>query len=300
MLFSFLSLALSRRASPSVSETRLGPYTLERKLGEGGMGVVYAARHSLLGRRTAIKVLRAEHAGDHAVARFEREVQATARLSHPNIVPVYDYGRSPNGTFYYAMEYLDGVDLEQLVAEHGPQPPSRVAHIMLQAADALAEAHAAGVVHRDIKPANLVLCANPRRPDLLKVVDFGLVKDLTADHLENANELAGTPLYMAPEAVTAPEQLDARADIYALGAVAYSLLTGAPPFRGSNVVDVLAQHLHAPVVPPSLRASVPADLEAIILRCLAKSPADRFASAADLVAALEASSAAPCSARRAA
>src|SRR5262249_13765605 len=151
------------------NETHVGPYTLERKVGQGGMGVVYEARHPFLQRRTAIKLLPAELAGDEALARFEREVQVTAQLSHPNIVPVYDFGRSSDGSFYYAMEYLDGVDLERLVAECGPQPASRVAHILEQAAEALAEAHAAGVIHRDIKPANLVLCDHPRRPDLLKV-----------------------------------------------------------------------------------------------------------------------------------
>jgi serine/threonine-protein kinase len=288
MLASLLTHTFSRWQRRSAGQSSVGPYTLGRKLGEGGMGVVYEARHPLLQRRAAIKMLRAERTGEAALARFEREVQATARLSHPNIVPVYDCGRSSDGSFYYAMEYLDGVDLERLVAEHGPQPAARVAHVLLQAAEALAEAHAAGIVHRDIKPSNLVLCDHPRRPDLLKVVDFGLVKDMERGETDaaDANVLAGTPLYLAPEAVTAPESVDGRADLYALGAVGYFLLTGTPPFTGKNIIDVVAQHLHAAVVPPSRHAPVPADLERVVLSCLAKSRADRPTSAAALVDAL--------------
>jgi serine/threonine protein kinase len=281
--------ALSGKTRRAANETQLGPYTLQRKLGQGGMGVVFEARHSLLRRRAAVKMLPAERAGDEAYARFEREVQVTAQLSHPNIVQVYDYGRTDEGSFYYAMEYLDGVDLERLVHEHGPLPAARVAHILLQAAEALAEAHAAGVIHRDIKPANLVLCNHPRRPDLLKVVDFGLVKDLRQSDpaVTDINVISGTPLYMAPETVTAPDAVDGRADLYALGAVAYFLLTGNPPFTGKNVIEVMGQHLHATVTPPSELCAVPSDLEAILLACLAKDPADRPQSAAELVDRLE-------------
>jgi serine/threonine-protein kinase len=287
MLASLFTAAFSRR---NRRETQVGPYRLERKLGEGGMGVVYEAKHPLLQRRTAVKLLPAERAGEEALARFEREVQVTARLSHPNIVPVYDFGRSRDGTLYYAMEYLDGIDLQRLVEEQGPQPAARVAHILAQAAEALAEAHAAGVVHRDIKPANLILCDHARRPDLIKVVDFGLVKEIAGSEADatHANTLTGTPLYMAPEAVAAPEEVDGRADVYALGAVGYFLLTGRPPFVGRSVVEVLGQHLHAPVVPPSKREpSVPAGLERLLLSCLAKSPLDR-PDAATMVAALQA------------
>jgi eukaryotic-like serine/threonine-protein kinase len=291
MLERIIEGARSRFSRPVPHKT-LGPYALGRKLGEGGMGSVYEASHTLLRRRTAIKTLPAARAGSRAIARFEREVQVTARLSHPNIVPVYDFGRSSDGTFYYAMEYLDGVDLQRLVDDSGPLPASRVAHVLCQAAEALAEAHAAGVIHRDIKPGNLILCDHARRPDLLKVVDFGLVRELDGDDAAAADPdlLAGTPLYMAPEAITAPADVDGRSDLYALGAVGYFLLTGRPPFTGRTVVEVLSQHLHATVVPPSERthAPIPTDLENVILSCLAKSPADRPASASAVVDALRA------------
>jgi serine/threonine-protein kinase len=268
----------------------LGQYTLLEKIGEGGMGVVFKARHTLLRRPTAVKILRAEGARETSFARFEREVQLTSEISHPNVVSVYDFGRSADGDFYYAMEYLDGIDLERLVEQYGRQPAARVVHVMRQAADALAEAHAVGLIHRDVKPANMILCDHPRRPDLLKVVDFGLVKDLSSRDpvLSDENVLTGTPLYMAPEAISAPEQLDARGDIYALGAVGYFLLTGTPPFSGRTVIEVLGQHLHGTVIPPSARegVDVPHDLETLILSCLAKSPAERPQSAAAVVAAL--------------
>ncbi len=291
----------------------LGQYTLLEKLGEGGMGVVYRARHALLRRPTAVKVLRGEdkapepcavlgRAGimractpssapdDATLARFEREVQLTAQISHPNVVSVYDFGRSPDGSFYYAMEFLDGVDLQRLVEEHGPLPPARVVHVMGQIAEALSEAHAVGLIHRDIKPANVILCEHPRRPDLVKVVDFGLVKEIAApaSGLSEARVVTGTPLYMAPESITRPADVDARSDLYALGAVGYFLLTGEPVFDGKTVVEVCGAHLHKPVVPPSQRiaAPIPKDLEALVLRLLAKKPTDRLASADDVLAAL--------------
>jgi serine/threonine protein kinase len=283
MLATILS-AFARRRAP---EPRVGPYTLVRKLGEGAMGVVYEARHERLRRRAAIKVLPKEKAGGDAPARFEREAQATARLSHPNIVPLYDFGRTADGTLYYAMEYLDGVDLERLVAAHGPQPASRVADLLLQAAEALAELHAAGLVHRDVKPANLVLSHGEGRRDVLKIVDLGLVQDL-AGGARSSGRPAGTPLYMAPEAIATPEAVDARADLYSLGAVGYFLIAGTPPFTGEAAIDVLAQHLQAEPEPPSRHAAVPEDLERLILACLAKRPEDRPASAAALVKALSA------------
>src|SRR5262249_27430047 len=151
------------------------------KIGEGGMGIVYRARHALLRRPTAVKLLREEHAKDASIARFEREVQLTADISHPNIVSVYDFGRTPDGSFYYAMEFLCGADLQRVVNEHGPMPAGRVVNILAQAADALSEAHAVGLVHRDVKPANMILCNSDRHPDRLKMFDFGLVKDTQAN-----------------------------------------------------------------------------------------------------------------------
>jgi serine/threonine-protein kinase len=270
---------------------QLGQYRLEEKLGEGGMGVVYRARHALMKRPTAVKVLPPERAGAAAIARFEREVILTSRLTHPNTIAIYDFGRTPEGLFYYAMEYVDGIDLEALVRLAGPLPPGRVLALMLQVASALEEAHDAGLVHRDIKPANLILCERGREGDFVKVLDFGLVKEVAGGEasLSREDTVAGTPLYMAPEAITG-RGVDARSDLYALGAVAYFLLTGSPVFEGRTVVEVCARHLHAPVEPPSQRAGValPARLEALVLACLAKSPADRPASAAALLDALAA------------
>jgi eukaryotic-like serine/threonine-protein kinase len=265
---------------------RLGQYTLERKIGEGGMGVVYRARHALLRRPTAIKVLAPGRGNQHDLVRFEREVQTTSALRHPNTVAIYDYGRTPDGLFYYAMEYLDGVDLDRLIAHEGPLPEARVVHILSQIAGALAEAHAAGLIHRDIKPSNILLCDHGMLPDFAKVLDFGLVRDVSgADATTSGVQtLTGTPLYMSPEAISAPGTIDARSDLYALGAVAYALLTNTPPFTAATVWEVCAHHLHTPVEPPSERRGrpIPPALEAIVMACLAKDRAARPASAADL------------------
>jgi serine/threonine-protein kinase len=276
---------------------QLGQYTLLEKLGEGGVGVVYKARHAMLRRPTAIKLL-AEHTQDaHRLARFEREVQLTSELSHPNTIAIYDYGRTPEGTFYYAMEYIDGITLEQLVDRDGPLPASRVVHLLEQACDAIAEAHAVGLIHRDIKPANLMICKRGGISDFVKVMDFGLVKEVgtgeargTAITESNATTVLGTPLYLSPEAISRPSAIDGRADLYALGAVAYYLLVGEPVFTGQTIIEVFGRHLHAAPSPPSARAErpVPPSLDALILRCLAKKPEDRYPSAVDLLAALRA------------
>ncbi len=268
---------------------QLGQYTLEEKLGEGGMGVVYKARHAMLRRPTAIKLLKPERMGEAALQRFEREVQLTAGLSHPNTVTVFDYGRTPEGVFYYAMEYLEGLGLGQLVAADGPQPPARAAHILRQVLEALAEAHGVGLVHRDVKPANIILCERGGLSDVAKVVDFGLVKDLEADGGTTQDAtLVGTPLYLAPEAIRSPV-VDARADLYSVGAVAYFLLTGRDVFEGRTIIEICGHHLHTAPVPPSERLgrALPADLEAWVLACLEKDPARRPASASEAAARLE-------------
>jgi serine/threonine-protein kinase len=267
---------------------RLGQYTLGEKLGEGGMGVVYRASHAMLRRPTAIKLL--ADTGDASLARFEQEVHLLAGLNHPNIVTIHDYGRTADGSFYYAMELLDGMDLEKLVAESGPQPPERVIHIVRQAARGLREAHEVGLVHRDIKPANVFLCRRWGEPDAVKVLDFGLAKN-NADprtSVTGHDVVLGTPLYISPEALKSAALVDARSDIYSLGAVAYYMLTGEPVFTGSSIVEVCAKHLHsAPVVPSErLGRAVPADLESIVLRCLAKSSGERYPTAAELERAL--------------
>jgi serine/threonine-protein kinase len=278
---------LRRRVSAS---ERLGQYLLQHKIGEGGMGAVFRARHALLRRPTAVKVLAGEQVGSISLARFEREVHLTSEISHPNVVSIYDYGRSADGSFYYAMEYLDGFDLQRLVEGDGPQPPGRVVHLLAQAAEALAEAHAVELIHRDVKPANIVVCRHRRRPDHVKVVDFGLVRKMgSADPaVSTTDAITGTPLYLSPEAITTPETIDARSDLYALGAVGYFLSTGEPPFMGKSVFDVLARAIGNPVEPPSARTDrpIPAKLEAIIVACLAKDRAARPADALSLRASL--------------
>jgi heme/copper-type cytochrome/quinol oxidase subunit 3 len=271
-----------------VREARhFGQYLLEEKLGEGGMGVVYRASHALLRRPTAIKLLAKENVGENALQRFAREVRLTARLTHPNTVTIYDYGRTPEGLFYYAMELLDGIDLEELVRANGPLPAARVRHILVQIGQALGEAHAIGLIHRDIKPANIMLCKQIGRSDVAKLLDFGLVRDLEGPDKTHSGSTAflGTPLYMAPESIVDPGGIDARADIYALAAVGYFLLVGAPVFQGRSVVEVCGHHLHSEPVPPSARTSnvIPANFEALLLRCLAKRAADRVGSADQLV-----------------
>jgi hypothetical protein len=269
---------------------RLGQYTLEEKLGEGGMGVVYRASHAMLRRPTAIKLLLPDRAGKDALTRFEREVRRTAMLTHPNTVTVYDYGRTTDGVFYYAMELLEGASLDEIIQVDGPQPEERVIHLLEQAAGSLAEAHDAGLIHRDIKPGNILVVDRGGISDQVKVVDFGLVKDVGFKALgETASEPAltiadtvmGTPLYMAPETFTAPDRVDALADLYALGAVGYWLLTGTHVFDANSIIEVCGHHLHSTPDAPSTRLGAPVspDLEGVLLACLAKRPADRPASA---------------------
>ncbi len=269
---------------------KLGQYTLQEKIGEGGMGVVYRATHAMLRRPAAIKLLLREHAGESDVARFEREVQLTSRLAHPNTISIFDYGRTSEGAFYYVMEYLDGMDLERLVEMDGPVAPPRAIHILAQVSGALAEAHALGLIHRDIKPANIVLTERADEPDVVKVVDFGLVRTLERNQGDSGvnTAIVGTPLYLAPEAITSPETVDGRTDLYALGAVAYFLLTGKHVFEATTAVEMCSRHMLEAPVSPSKRLGKPlsADLEALVLACLAKKPGGRPASAATLRAAL--------------
>ena len=272
-----------------VSEAmQLGQYTLESKIGEGGNGAVYRAHHALLRRPTAIKLLLPDKVGADNLDRFEREVQHMSQLTHPNTVAVFDYGRSPDGVFYYAMEYLGGIDLEHLVERFGRQPSDRVVHILLQVSGALHEAHTAKLIHRDIKPANIILCERGAVLDVAKVVDFGLVKEITRDASASTQVVLGTPAYVAPEAITDPDHISHAVDLYGLGAVGYFLVTGRRLFEGKTAVDVCIQHVTQPPRPPSELAAVSPELEAVLLRCLAKQPAGRYPSAAALAEALEA------------
>jgi hypothetical protein len=294
-----LALARQQRAlqKATLAARQLGQYTLGEKLGSGGMGTVYRARHAMLRRPTAVKLLNIDAMTESAVARFEREVQLTSTLTHPNTVAIYDYGRTPDGLFYYAMEYLEGTNLDELVARAGPLPEARVVFLLRQVCGALAEAHAAGLIHRDVKPANIFLTRRGGMADFVKLLDFGLAKPLAgqdAAGITNPNAILGTPLYLSPEAVNQPDRVDARADVYAVGAVGYFLLTGQPVFAGATVVEICLKHANEEPVPPSRRSGRPVSpgLEAVLMRCLAKDPAARPGDAGELLRDLEAAEAA--------
>jgi serine/threonine-protein kinase len=255
------------------SLSSFGPYTLVREIGAGGMGVVYEARHALLRRPTAIKLLRPLDADPAAQAeallRFEREVQLTSELSHPNTIVIYDYGRTEDGTFYYAMEYIDGIDLDRLVRVDGPLAPARVIHFALQICASLGEAHGKSFIHRDVKPANLIVCERGGVPDTIKVLDFGLVKRLDGPIVSGAGVLVGTPLFTAPEVMRDPSRASVRSDIFSLGAVLYWLTTGTTLQETAFV-----RNSSVPAAVPEL----PFDLERVISRCTEPDPHERPAS----------------------
>jgi len=286
--FTLVVERLRREAQKAaIDAQQLGQYTLERKLGAGAMGVVFKGHHSMLRRATAIKMLDVDKVNDESIQRFEREVQITCQLNHPNTIAIYDYGRTPEGVFYFAMEYLDGIDLQKLVDDYGPQPESRVIHILLQICGSLYEAHSQGLVHRDIKPANVMFNRRGCEPDVVKVLDFGLVKAIDEQKqsgLTTSNGLTGTPLYMSPEAIESPLSVDARSDIYAVGAVGYFLLTGEPVFEAGSIVELCQQHVDETPIPPSERLGkhVSTELENALLTSLEKSRAKRPQTARDL------------------
>ncbi|MSR59598.1 MAG: serine/threonine protein kinase [Planctomycetaceae bacterium] len=292
-VFTVVVTRLNREAQQATLKARqLGQYRLDDKLGEGGMGVVYRASHAMLQRPTAVKFLHPESTNEQSIARFEREVRLTGRLNHPNTISIYDYGRTPEGIFYYAMEYLEGINLEDLVRRFGPQPEGRVIFLLGQVCGSLAEAHRIGLVHRDIKPANIMLTERGGLYDFVKLLDFGLVKTVDSkkeQSLTSAGALVGTPLYLAPEGVQNPDLIDARSDLYAVGAVGYYLLTGKTVFEGGSVFDIVQKHALSQPESPSKRLGKPvaADLEALLLRCLAKKPDDRPQSATELLDALD-------------
>ncbi len=285
-VFSVMNSRLQREAQQAVLESKkLGQYQLEEKIGAGGMGIVYRARHAILRRPTAVKMLQPDRLNEAAIERFEREVQMTCQLNHPNTVQIYDYGRTPEGLFYYAMEYLDGIDLQKLVENYGPQPEARVIRILTQVCGSLYEAHSLGLVHRDIKPANMMLNRRGGEPDVAKVLDFGLVKSIDEQsQMTSADSLTGTPLYMPPEAIQTPNSVDARSDLYSLGAVGYFLLTGKPVFDVSNVLDLCQKHVTEVPIPPSqkLGRAISPELEGAILACLEKPRSKRPQTARDL------------------
>jgi hypothetical protein len=276
-----IARVVHRLQSEAQVAKRLGQYELDKKIGQGGMGVVYRARHAMMKRPVAIKLLPAEAAGQDAIVRFEREVQLTSQLTHPNTVVIHDYGRTHEGVFYYVMELIEGATLEQVSIASGPMPSGRVVQILKMVTGALAEAHDHGLVHRDIKPANILLGPRGGEPEVAKVLDFGLVRTVRADsRLTNADVMMGTPLFMSPEAMKNPDKVDARSDLYSLGAVAYYLLAGHPVFEGDSAIYICTQHMHATPKPLSeIVPGVDRELEKLVLGCLAKDPAERPASA---------------------
>ncbi|MFT4704151.1 MAG: hypothetical protein ACI81R_001847 [Bradymonadia bacterium] len=276
---------LGKRAS---SARRLGSYELTERIGAGGMGEVWRANHALLKRPAAVKLVRPERLAGTGfddpgtmIKRFELEAQATALLQSPHTITLYDYGVSADGTFYYVMELLDGFDLETLVERFGPLPPERVGRFVMEIASSLAEAHQRGLIHRDIKPANLFTTRQGIDVDFMKVLDFGLVKS-TANHQQN-NRLtmdgvaSGTPAYMAPEVALGESNIDGKADIYGLGAVAYWLLTGRLVFEAESPMKMVMKHVNEEPIAPSTLSEfdVPPELDELVLRCLAKRPEDR-------------------------
>lgn len=290
VIATFASHTINTSRREAFKARRFGQYRLMEKLGAGGMGEVYKAEHMLLKRPCAIKLIRTDTATDAAaIARFEKEVKTTAQLTHWNTVEIYDYGRTDDGTFYYVMELLPGMSLEDLVHHHGPLPAERVVYLLKQICGALEEAHSVGLIHRDIKPANIFVSQRGGVFDVAKLLDFGLVKESSGGpDAEAAGSFSGTPLFMSPEQALTYNEVDGRADLYSLGAVAYFLLTGKTPFTSHNVLELLAAHRNAAVLPPSqLKSSIPAELDSIVLRCLAKSPRDRFQTAEELRKALE-------------
>lgn len=266
-----LSNLRSRFSDASDVIRRLGQYNLEEKIGEGGMGVVYRASHSMLQRPTAVKLILPDRASDKSIENFEREVQLTSRLTHPNTIAIYDYGRNEDGIFYYAMEYLNGINLAKLVSMEGPQPWQRVVHILSQVCDSLAEAHACGLIHRDIKPENVMLCQRGNRHDVVKVLDFGLAGDFSQNERSDSTRVQGTPAYMAPESILHPDQADQRVDVYAVGAVGYFLLAGRHIFSGETASSILSQQLNSKPIPLTQRRPEISDrLQSIIMSCLEK------------------------------
>ena len=289
-----VSYRLQRQVRGVVERAKkLGQYDIEKQIGRGGMGDVYLARHAMLRRPTAIKLLRAENAHDlRARNRFQQEVQLTSQLTHPNTIEIFDYGRTPHGIFYYAMEYIDGFSLDALVRLIGPVPPARVVHLLLQACGSLQEAHERGLLHRDIKPSNLMLTRRGGVCDTLKILDFGLVRDLSSENDDRGDEdrIAGTPMYLAPESILSARGASPRSDLYALGCVAYFLLTGTTVFASSDVAEILACQLDEEIPFPSQRLghALPEDLEYVVMSCLTKDPADRPQSAGHLASLLRA------------
>jgi serine/threonine protein kinase len=281
-----LGVTMVGTTDPLIGMTIDGRYLIERVLGEGGMGLVYRARHVVLNKLIAVKVLRAEVSNNaEVIARFHQEAQSATAIGNQHIIDVLDFGRLPDGATYFVMEYLNGSALTDVIERDAPIAIPRFVHIAKQLCDALGAAHGAGIVHRDLKPDNVFLVKRGQDPDFVKVLDFGIAKvGGSSSKLTQAGQVFGTPHYMAPEQCQG-KPVDLRADVYALGIILFELVTGKLPFESESLVGLLTAHmLEAPPPPTSLRADCPPEVEAIILRCLAKDPDDRYADCAAMQA----------------
>ncbi len=276
----FSAFALFRLRSQVKQGRQIGPYRIDGLIGEGGLGRVYLAQHQLLKRPTAIKVLRSEQINEQNLKRFEREVQLVSQLTHPNTIEIYDFGHTPEGLFYYAMEYVQGLNLQQLVELNGPLSSDRVVWILQSVCRSLREAHARGLVHRDIKPQNIMVCQRGGESDVVKVLDFGLAREdrgRASDRATDLQILVGTPMYIAPERITDPTCIDPRSDIFALGVVGFNLLTGQDPFEFVSAIDALSQTMKRPAPSPSsfISVPIPLELDALIVDCQRRYAAER-------------------------
>jgi serine/threonine protein kinase len=271
---------------------RLGNYIIEDEIGRGGMGRVLLAKHALMCRPSAVKIMDiTEGEAEAGASRFEREVHLAAHLTHPNTIQIYDFGRTPQNVFYYAMEYLSGMDLQRLVERFGPLPPGRTVFILRQICGSLAEAHTREIIHRDIKPSNIFLTERGGLHDFVKVLDFGLAKRVESGEVSAVTKTGvvfGTPRYISPEALYGAEGIDKRTDLYNLGGVAYWLLTGRPPFSTTSNIDLIIDQVKTVPAKPSdvCETPIPPGLDEIVMRCLEKRPEDRFQSADQLEEAL--------------
>jgi serine/threonine-protein kinase len=289
----YASLSAQRLRGELGGGRKAGAYRLERVIGSGGMANVYLARHDFLKRPCAVKLLRPAKATEGIIARFEREVQLGSLLNHPNVVEIYDYGRTTDGLFYYAMEYVDGETLGDLVKREGALPVARTLPILRQISAGLAAAHAEGLVHRDVKPENIMLCRRGAEQDVVKILDFGLVKNVAAEHsrdLTRGLKILGTPLYMAPERLRNPADVDARADIYSVGAVAFYLLSGTKMFESEDDLGLTSKILNEepPRVSGRTAQPIPVELDLLVQACLEKRREDRPQRMADLIEAFDA------------
>lgn len=285
---SFINGILAARARrQSDIEQEIGPYRIERPIGEGGLAVVYLAHHALLKRPTAIKQLKRANLSAQNLMRFEREVQLACKLKHPNSIEIYDYGRTPQGNFYCAMEYIDGITLQTLLDLYGPLPPERVAYLLIEICRSLREAHAAGMIHRDIKPQNIMLSKRASEFDCVKVLDFGLAREIEAPASRSTDTrmLVGTPMYIAPERIIDPTCIDPRSDIFSLGVLGFVLLTGTEPLKSVNALGILSQIVSSEPKRPSLvmGQTIPPALDSLIWQCQARRPDDRLASVQQLL-----------------